>query len=71
MHLALIRIGVEKGDEVFASSLTFIGSVSPVAFLGGTPVLIDCDRESWNMDPDLLEKELELCAKKGKLPSVS
>lgn len=70
IHLALKRIGVEKGDEVFASSLTFIGSVSPVTFLGGTPVLIDCDRESWNMDPDLLEKELELCATNGKLPKA-
>jgi dTDP-4-amino-4,6-dideoxygalactose transaminase len=70
MHLALKRIGVEKDDEIFASSLTFIGSVSPVTFLGGVPVFIDCDRESWNMDPDLLEIELESCATNWKLPKA-
>ena len=57
-----------QGDEVFASTLTFIGSVTPVVFQGATPVFIDCDRESWNMDPGLLEAELERCAGVGKLP---
>jgi len=59
-----------QGDEVFASTLTFIGSVTPVTFLGATPVFIDCDRETWNMDPILLERELELCSEKGKLPKA-
>ena len=70
MHLGLRYIGVGQGDEVFGSTLTFIGSVSPVTFLGGTPVFIDCDRKTWNMDPDLLEAELERCAKVGKLPKA-
>lgn len=70
MHLALRYLGVEPGDEVFASTLTFIGSVTPVTFQGATPVFIDCDRESWNMDPDLLEQELERCIRKGKLPKA-
>ncbi len=70
MHLGLRYIGVGPGDEVFGSTLTFIGSVSPVTFLGGTPVFIDCDRETWNMDPVLLEVELKRCAKAGKLPKA-
>lgn len=70
MHLALRYLGVGLGDEVLASTLTFIGSVSPVTFLGVTPVFIDCDRESWNMDPKLLEVEIEQCAARGKLPKA-
>ena len=70
MHLGLRHLGVGPGDEVFASTATFIGSVTPVVFQGATPVFIDCDRESWNMDPRLLEEELERCARVGKLPKV-
>jgi dTDP-4-amino-4,6-dideoxygalactose transaminase len=71
MHLGGLRyLGVGSGDEVFGSTLTFIGSVTPVTFLGGIPVFIDCDRETWNMDPVLLEAELERCAKAGKLPKA-
>ncbi len=70
MHLALRITGVKQGDEVFASTLTFIGSVSPATFLGATPVFIDADRISWNMNPDLLAEELERCNKKGKLPKA-
>ena len=70
MHLGLRHLGVGPGDEVFASTATFIGSVTPVVFQGATPVFIDCDRESWNMDPGLLEGELERCARVGKLPKV-
>lgn len=68
MHLALRHIGVGRGDEVFASTLTFIGSISPILFQGGVPVLIDSDEESWNMDPDLLGRELELSNRRGRLP---
>lgn len=70
IHIALRLLGVEPGDEVFASTLTFIGSVTPVTFLGATPVLIDCDRQSWNMDPRLLESEMAKCARKKLLPKV-
>lgn len=70
IHIALRLIGVEPDDEVFTSTLTFIGSVSPVTFQGAAPVFIDCDRQSWNMDPDLLEEELESCAIRGKLPKA-
>ncbi|MGE0083996.1 MAG: DegT/DnrJ/EryC1/StrS family aminotransferase [Desulfococcaceae bacterium] len=70
MHLALRILGIKAGDEVIASTLTFIGSVSPATFIGAVPVFIDADRISWNMNPDLLAEELERCHKKGKLPKA-
>jgi len=70
IHLALRNLGIEPGDEVFASSLTFIGSVTPILFQGGTPVFIDSDRTSWNMDPNLLAEELEVCNRRGHLPKA-
>jgi dTDP-4-amino-4,6-dideoxygalactose transaminase len=70
MHLALRILAVGPGDEVFASTLTFIGSVTPIVFQGGTPVFIDSDRASWNMDPDLLGQELEACHARGRLPKA-
>ncbi|HZM01725.1 MAG TPA: aminotransferase class I/II-fold pyridoxal phosphate-dependent enzyme [Candidatus Saccharimonadales bacterium] len=70
MHLALREIGVGPGDEVLASSLTFIGSITPAIFLGASVAFIDCDEESWNMDPDLLAAELAECARRGKPPKA-
>ena len=70
MHLALRILGVGQGDEVVASSLTFIGSVTPVIFQGAELTFVDCDRESWNIDPDLLKEALEDCKKRGKLPKA-
>jgi len=67
MHLALRFLGVSHGDEVFASTLTFMGSVSPVTFERAIPVFIDADKESWNMDPVLLEEALERANSKGTL----
>jgi dTDP-4-amino-4,6-dideoxygalactose transaminase len=70
MHLALRELGVGPGDEVLASSLTFIGSVTPVTFLGATLVFLDSDRATWNLDPALLAEELAACAQRGKLPKA-
>jgi len=70
MHIALYELGIESGDEVLASALTFIGSVSPVTFLGAKPVFIDADYKTWNMDPDLLAKEINACAELGRLPKA-
>jgi dTDP-4-amino-4,6-dideoxygalactose transaminase len=70
MHLALRELGVGPGDEVLASTLTFIGSISPATFLGASVAFIDADAESWNMDPDLLAAELAECARRGKLPKA-
>ena len=70
IHLALRLLGVGPGDEVIASTLTFIGSVTPIVFQGGIPVFVDCDRVSWNMDPELLAGELEACERRGKMPKA-
>jgi pyridoxal phosphate-dependent aminotransferase EpsN len=70
LHLALVMLGVGPGDEVFCSDLTFAASTNVIAYQGATPVFIDSERTSWNMDPALLAEELEACARRGKLPKV-
>ncbi len=70
LHLALRVLGIGPGDEVFASTLTFIGSISPIIFQGGSPVFIDSDLSSWNMNPGLLAQELESCHRRGRLPKA-
>ena len=70
MHLALRILGVGTGDEVIASTLTFIGSVTPVIFQRAELTFVDCDRASWNMDPDLLKEALEDCKRRGKMPKA-
>jgi dTDP-4-amino-4,6-dideoxygalactose transaminase len=70
LHLALRLVGVERGDEVFCSTLTFIATANPILYQGATPVFIDSDRTSWNMDPALLCEALDRRAKQGKLPKA-
>lgn len=70
LHLALRLIGIETGDEVFCSTLTFIASASPITYLGAKPVFIDSDRVSWNMNPNLLQEALDHGAKIGRLPKA-
>ena len=70
MHLALRVLGVGPEDEIIASTLTFIGSVSPIIFQGASPVFIDANRSNWNMDSDLLAEELKSCAANGKMPKA-
>lgn len=70
LHLALKLVGVGVGDEVFCSTLTFSASANPIAYLGATPVFIDSDRVSWNMDPEVLQAALAQRAKVGKLPKA-
>jgi dTDP-4-amino-4,6-dideoxygalactose transaminase len=70
LHLALRLVGVGRGDEVFCSTLTFIATANPILYQGATPVFIDSDRTSWNMDPDLLCEALDQRAKQGKLPKA-
>jgi dTDP-4-amino-4,6-dideoxygalactose transaminase len=70
IHLALRQLNIDPGDEVLASTLTFIGSVTPVLFEGGTPVFVDVDPDTWNIDPDLVAEELEACQKRGRLPKA-
>jgi dTDP-4-amino-4,6-dideoxygalactose transaminase len=70
LHLALHQLGIGPGEEVLASTLTFIGSVSPVVYLGATPVFVDADQATWNMNPEILADEVERRAKKGCLPKA-
>ena len=63
LHLALRMLGVGPGDLVVVPSLTFIGSVSPIRFQGASPIFLDSETSSWNLDPDLLEDVLR---KKGR-----
>ena len=70
LHLALQLVGVSRGDEVFCSTLTFAATANPIIYLGATPVFIDSDRISWNMNPDLLQEALQKRAYLGKLPKA-
>lgn len=70
IHLALRLIGVERGDMVFCSTLTFIASVNPVLYQGGIPVFVDSEPESWNMSPLALLKAFKWAERKGKLPKA-
>jgi dTDP-4-amino-4,6-dideoxygalactose transaminase len=70
IHLAMKVLGIGPGDTVIASTLTFIGSVTPITFQGATPILVDCDRKSWTMDPELLEQAMKECAEQGALPKA-
>ncbi len=70
IHLGLIILGVEPGDEVIASTFTFSATVNPIAYLGAVPVLVDSEPESWNMDPELLEKAIKNRMAKGKKPKA-
>ncbi len=68
LHLALLLLGVERGDEVIVSTLTFAASANPIVYLGGWPVFVDSEARSWNMDPALLAEALEARARQGRLP---
>lgn len=70
IHLGLILLGVEKGDAVFCSSLTFVGSCNPILYCGARPVFIDSEPQTWNMSPPALERALEVAASQGRLPKA-
>lgn len=71
VHLALIACGVKPGDEVCVQSFTFCASSHPITYLGAMPVFIDSERDTWNMDPELLEKAiLDRIEKTGKKPKA-
>jgi len=71
VHLALIACGVGPGDEVIVQSFTFCASSHPVTYLGATPVFVDSEKETWNMDPELLETAIkDRIAKTGKKPKA-
>jgi len=70
LHLALVVHGVKPGDDVICSSFTFAASANAIVYCGGKPVFIDSDRATWNMDPDLLEEELQVCKRRGRIPKA-
>lgn len=71
VHLALIACGVKPGDEVLVQSFTFCASSHPITYLGATPVFVDSEKETWNMDPDLLEEAIkDRIAKTGRKPKA-
>ena len=71
VHLALIACGVKPGDEVCVQSFTFCASSHPITYLGATPIFIGSEKDTWNMDPDLLEAAIkDRIAKTGKKPKA-
>ena len=71
VHLGLLAAGVQPGDEVLVQSFTFCASTHPITYLGATPVMIDSEPDTWNMDPELLEKAIiDRIEKTGKKPKA-
>lgn len=71
LHLALLHLGVGHGDEVLCQTFSFCASTNPVVYCGATPVFIDSDKDTWNMDPVLLEEAIQdRIAKTGKKPKA-
>jgi dTDP-4-amino-4,6-dideoxygalactose transaminase len=71
VHLGLLASGVGPGDEVIVQSFTFCASSHPITYLGATPVFVDSEKDTWNMDPDLMEEAIkDRIAKTGKKPKA-
>ena len=71
VHLGLLNCGVKPGDEVIVQSFTFCASSHPITYLGATPVFVDSENETWNMDPELMEVAIkDRIAKTGKAPKA-
>jgi len=66
IHLALIMLGVKPGDYVICQSFTFSATANPIAYLGATPIFIDSEEETWNMNPELLDEAIQGKREKGK-----
>lgn len=71
LHLALVLCDVNRGDEVLCQSFTFTASANPILYQGATPIFVDSEIDTWNMDPDLLEKAIrDRIHKKGKPKAI-
>lgn len=70
LHLALAMLGVEKDDFVICQSLTFAASANPIIYLGGIPVFVDSEKETWNLCPNAVEDAIKACINKGKKPKA-
>jgi len=70
LHLALILLGVERGDEVLCQSMTFSASANPIVYQGATPIFVDSEPDTWNLCPHHLEKAIKDRISKGKKPKA-
>jgi dTDP-4-amino-4,6-dideoxygalactose transaminase len=70
IHLGLILMGVQPGDEVICQSMTFSASANPIMYLGATPVFIDSEKDTWNLCPEALEEAIKDRIAKGKKPKA-
>lgn len=70
LHLALILLGIQPGDEVICQSMTFSASANPIAYLQATPVFVDSEKDTWNMCPEALETAIKDRIAKGKKPKA-
>ena len=70
LHMALILLGVEKGDEVICQSLTFSASANPIIYMGAYPIFVDSEKETWNLCPNAVEDAIKAGIAKGKKPKA-
>jgi pyridoxal phosphate-dependent aminotransferase EpsN len=70
LHISLVLAGIGPGDEVLCSSFSFIASATPIVYQGATPVFVESEARSWNMDPDLLEEAVRDRRRQGKSPKA-
>lgn len=70
LHLSLLLMGVQPGDDVLTATLTFAATANAIRYVGANPIFLDSEPNSWNLDPDLLAEELEHCAQIGRLPKA-
>lgn len=70
LHLGLVLLGVQPGDEVICQSMTFSASANPIAYVGATPVFVDSEADTWNMSPALLEEAIKDRLANGKKPKA-
>ena len=70
IHLALILLGVQRDDEVICQSMTFSASANPIVYQGATPIFVDSESETWNLNPDFLKEAIKDRIQKGKKPKA-
>ncbi len=70
LHLALVNLGVQRGDEVICQSMTFAASANPITYLGAKPIFVDSELDTWNIDPVLVRELIEKKIGEGKKPKA-
>jgi dTDP-4-amino-4,6-dideoxygalactose transaminase len=70
LHLALIQLNVQQSDYVICPTFTFSASANPILYQKAIPVFVDSEKETWNMDPELLEEAVQFCLRQNKKPKA-